>query len=349
MAELLPFDAFIVNTEPFPIGRKSHYTFYLAFELEEFKLILVVLKLFLQHIGSNSAFNLFLSTLLNEYSVPLNPSRYAKNLLKDQIRTSQSKWSVFLILFGLAIIASAAALPRDFAVMQATSQDVSHWEVATASFFQRLLLSTIGICLGIMLGEKFALGVPYLNATLSREMRLKQIWLAALVPSVAWGIGIGVVFSFTDPWLMKVLMPEWTDNATRAVEALEHIAPWKYLLSSFSAGVTEELFFRFGLMTLIAWLGVQLTHGRLPIVVVLWSANLLVAFVFGLIHLRNVVALGISVSPGIFFYVVLWNGIAAAVFGWFYWRRGLESAIICHISADIYIKVIVPFLVATIN
>ena len=39
---------------------------------------------------------------------------------------------------------------------------------------------------------------------------------------------------------------------------------------------------------------------------------------------------------------IILNGIAGIAFGWLYWRKGLESAMISHFSADIVLHVILP-------
>jgi membrane protease YdiL (CAAX protease family) len=38
----------------------------------------------------------------------------------------------------------------------------------------------------------------------------------------------------------------------------------------------------------------------------------------------------------------LLNGIGGVVFGWLYWKKGLESAMIAHFSADIVLHVLLP-------
>jgi membrane protease YdiL (CAAX protease family) len=39
------------------------------------------------------------------------------------------------------------------------------------------------------------------------------------------------------------------------------------------------------------------------------------------------------------------NGLGGLAFGWLYWKRGLESAIMAHFSADIVLHVITPLVV----
>jgi membrane protease YdiL (CAAX protease family) len=41
---------------------------------------------------------------------------------------------------------------------------------------------------------------------------------------------------------------------------------------------------------------------------------------------------------------VVLNGLGGIVFGWFYWRHGLLSAMASHFSADLVIHVIVPLI-----
>lgn len=36
------------------------------------------------------------------------------------------------------------------------------------------------------------------------------------------------------------------------------------------------------------------------------------------------------------------NGIAGLLFGWLYWRRGLEAAVIAHFATDIVLHVLLP-------
>jgi membrane protease YdiL (CAAX protease family) len=43
---------------------------------------------------------------------------------------------------------------------------------------------------------------------------------------------------------------------------------------------------------------------------------------------------------------VLLNGIAGLVFGWFYVRQGLESAMLSHFAADLVLHVAAPLAMA---
>ena len=41
---------------------------------------------------------------------------------------------------------------------------------------------------------------------------------------------------------------------------------------------------------------------------------------------------------------LLLNGIAGIAFGWLYWKRGIEMAMLAHFSADIVLHVVTPLL-----
>jgi len=60
-----------------------------------------------------------------------------------------------------------------------------------------------------------------------------------------------------------------------------------------------------------------------------WTANTLVAVLFGLGHLPAAAIL----------YVLSLNGVAALLFGYLFWRDGLESAMIAHFFADIMLVI----------
>ena len=48
----------------------------------------------------------------------------------------------------------------------------------------------------------------------------------------------------------------------------------------------------------------------------------------------------IPLTPLVITRAILLNGIGGVVFGWLYWKRGLEAAMIAHFSADIVLHVL---------
>ena len=69
-----------------------------------------------------------------------------------------------------------------------------------------------------------------------------------------------------------------------------------------------------------------------------WTANTLVAVLFGLGHLPAT-ALMMQIDAAAILYVLSLNGVAALLFGYLFWRDGLESAMIAHFFADIMLVI----------
>ena len=205
-------------------------------------------------------------------------------------------------------------------------------------------MSAIAVWIGLTLGPKVGLGAPGVSTWLSGGPGLGRRLRLLVVPALIGGVAVGVALAIWEPWIEDRLMPKLPESALRAEEVAEQMPAWKPLLASFSAGVTEELLFRLGLMTLFVWLGAKMTRRQPPGVPVFWTANLMAALLFGLSHLANVVELGIPITYRIVLLVLIGNGMAGLVIGWLYWRRSFETAILAHFVADIVLKVAVPII-----
>jgi len=78
----------------------------------------------------------------------------------------------------------------------------------------------------------------------------------------------------------------------------------------------------------------------LPSAAAFWAANLLAAILFGLGHLPATAAL-VPLSKIVVLRAVVLNGFAGIIFGYLYWKRGLESAMVAHFSCDLIVHVLV--------
>ncbi len=82
--------------------------------------------------------------------------------------------------------------------------------------------------------------------------------------------------------------------------------------------------------------------GSLPSTGAFWTANLIVAIIFGLGHLPAASIMMLPITPVVVTAALVLNGIAALVFGYLYWKKGLEAAMVAHFSADIVVHVFGP-------
>jgi membrane protease YdiL (CAAX protease family) len=138
-----------------------------------------------------------------------------------------------------------------------------------------------------------------------------------------------------------MLMTELGDKAASLNQEALQPAAWKGLLASFYGGIGEEILLRLGLMSVLAWLGhfVSKTDDGRPTLVVLWTANILAAVLFGLGHLPATAAL-FPITPLVVTRAIVLNGFIGIVAGYLYFEHGLEAAMLSHFSADIVLHVI---------
>lgn len=210
-----------------------------------------------------------------------------------------------------------------------------------AQTVQIAILFAVAIFFGLLLAGRIGLGAPILEAATRGESVAERV-RAVLPLSVILGVVftlliLGLEFFYFQPALVR----ELGDAATPLNLQTSQPAAWKGLLASFYGGIAEELQLRLFLMTLFAWLGrfISKTSDGKPTSAVLWIANILAAVLFGLGHLPAI-ALSVPITSLVVARTVVLNGLLGIVFGWLYWKRGLESAIVSHFSADIVLHVL---------
>ena len=86
-------------------------------------------------------------------------------------------------------------------------------------------------------------------------------------------------------------------------------------------------------MTLLVRLVSKLLGNLRP--VVYWFGIIISALIFALLHLPFLYALIEEPSQAVIWYVILTNSLGGIVFGWLYWRRGLEMAMLAHILTHV--------------
>ena len=104
-------------------------------------------------------------------------------------------------------------------------------------------------------------------------------------------------------------------------------------------GITEELLLRWGLLTLLVWAAWRIfQRGQgTPRAIYFVSAIVISSVVFGIGHLPIVPALEIYFTFTIVTFIVLANSLFGLIAGYLYWQKGLEAAIIAHVSTHVVI------------
>ena len=118
---------------------------------------------------------------------------------------------------------------------------------------------------------------------------------------------------------------------------------WQKLIAAFYGGITEEILMRLFLMTFFIWIGMKIFKQKQPTVIGIWVSIFLAAIIFGLGHLPITASIT-KIDALVISRAVVLNGLGGIVFGWLFWKKGLESAMIAHFTADIILLTLLPLL-----
>ena len=249
--------------------------------------------------------------------------------------TSDTKLTArrFAVLFGVGFIGVLTLYPM--ALEQLKNMPLPPGASLPALAVASLLTPTILLAVAVIIGLKTA---PRLNL---RSYLLD--WVVHDTPgvpqfrrdigtAVRWGLVAGVaivIVQFGFGLVVPELAPQ-TGGATMG--AILASIPLRFLYG----GITEELLLRWGLMPLIAFvLFATIGRGReSPSDRVMWTAISISAVIFGMGHLPAAAAT-FTLTPGVVAYIIVGNAVGGIIFGWMFWRRSLEAAMLSHACAHV--------------
>lgn len=242
-------------------------------------------------------------------------------------------WKLFFILWAAAIVSIAAIMPY-IIVLQKEALSKVNMPMAlmiALMLLQNSLVFAPVIAGGLWFARQIDLGLPLLEKLLNKQT-VGSSWRKPIGLAVILGLASGVVIVLADFLFRRFGVVVPMESGSDMV--------WRGLLASFYGGIAEELFMRLGLMSLLAWLLLKVFklswyQG------VMWLVIVVVALLFGLGHLPITASLT-PITAMVVLRALVLNGIGGVVFGWLFWKRGLETAIIAHFSADLILHVVVP-------
>jgi membrane protease YdiL (CAAX protease family) len=256
-------------------------------------------------------------------------------------------WKVFLIVLALVLVAGLLKTPMIIANGYAGRPELWKSIILQVTLKNFVLFGLPG-ALGLLLANRVGLGLPFIEGWGDKRPLKGKIGKMALIALVAavglTAIGIGVRY-LTLPMILTEFEAQ---NIPLSALGESTQAPWWAMLpAALSAGITEEVGFRLGLLTLLIWVFGWFWHaeaGRTK-PIGFWLANVLVAVLFGAFHLLNISALGLPLMSGLIIRAILGNGLLALAFGWLYWTYGLESAMLTHFIIDALLYVVLPLVI----
>lgn len=245
-------------------------------------------------------------------------------------------WRLSFLLLAGSILGVVAVVPYLSVVLQSTL--VSHplrVPLPFIALIQGITNFSVAVGLGLLFARKVGLGAPILEGWLyGRDVRVPR---RLIFISCATGITVGLIT------LCLIHSSLGTALANMPIISESAMPLWKRFLACFYGGLCEEVLMRLFLLSLVIWLIGLLSKRQSPscAMTIFWISNVLVAIAFGAGHLPLAAQVA-PLSPQLIAVVISLNAFAALPFGYLYWSRGLEAAMLAHFGADIVLHVVGP-------
>lgn len=236
-----------------------------------------------------------------------------------RLRLGATMW--LLAMAGVVVLAFAV-IPQ---MLARSHQHVPLSVAVTAAIVQSGILVLLTVWAGVAFSSPLGLGAPVIEAALSRS----AVWLPLkrqLRPAAIGGIASGAI----------LLVAQRASPAELLAAGQTMTIP--LFAKVLYGGVTEEVLIRWGLMTTLTWLlwrFVQKKAGP-PRTRHVIGAILFAAVSFGAGHLPAAAALlaGKLIMP-VVVWIMIGNGVPGVMFGYLYWRYGIEAAMMAHALAHV--------------
>ncbi len=186
----------------------------------------------------------------------------------------------------------------------------------------------------IRLPQPLPLGAPFLTALFRRQKTsgFARVCLGAILIGCLMALALAAMDHFL-----------FSGRGVARVGLIATQPLWARVVLVIYSGVMEEIVFRLGLMTVVAWMTAKLlSRSRFQAVgheLAIWVGLLFSALVFGLGHVRPD-----ALAPIDIIRAVALNSPAGVILGILYWKQGLEAAMIAHMAADAVIYLVLASL-----
>jgi membrane protease YdiL (CAAX protease family) len=255
----------------------------------------------------------------------------------------QLKIALFLGLLGL--IAGAFVFPYQLEALKISlgedeytkminSIPVSITVAGIAATIQIGILTTVLSWIGLTLTSRTGLTLPIIKTWLTEQK--KPVIERSGVKLAVIGGAIGALFMvLADFLIFQPHIPKLGNG--------ENVTWWKALFGGvLYGGIVEEVLLRLFLMTLIVWILAVLfkkKKGELPDVF-FWIGLIVAALLFSAGHLPATEKLYGELTPILITRAFVLNGVLGFLFGYLYWKKGLEYAMLSHMVVHIVNQVI---------
>ena len=204
--------------------------------------------------------------------------------------------------------------------------------IITLMVIQVTVMTLIASWVGLTLAAKVGLDLPIWRSWLNegRFIGFSKRWL---VISFLGGLVGTLLITLLEIHLFQPFLPE--------LSVVPSVSLWKSALTMFYGGIVEEVLVRLCLMTLLVWVFSRFLRNRTHIPAYLYGIAIVVAaLLFGLGHLPATQMLFGELTSVLIVRALIGNGLLGIFFGYLYWKKGLEYAIISHMASDFFLHVV---------
>lgn len=245
---------------------------------------------------------------------------------------NRKKICLGFILAALGLIGTASLLTMDFAlpaeIEAELKENFTPIQIKLLLLINPAILVIVAAIVGTLLFQKVNLRVSIIEKWVGIH---KEPWdINGIIRSgVVGGIITGIVVVLVVLLFKPMMLAEYE----KLSQSLQLTLAARFLFG----GISEEILLRFGLMTLIVWLSAKVLKGTKP--AAYWTGIVLAAVLFAIGHFPAVY--GVIENPGIVLltYVFIGNAVGGLIFGWLYWKKGLESAFVGHVFLHVVLVI----------
>lgn len=237
------------------------------------------------------------------------------------------KLKLALVLFFLGFTGILSLLTMELPLPSEAREFLS--QMYTSAQIKGLLLAnpTIFLLLAILLGiftyHKVNLSLPLIESWLAKKK------LPYVYPLLIIGIGGGLFAGLIMILSALVFQPFLPAEFLQMGNYFRPNAAVRFLYG----GITEEIIVRFGIMSASIWLLFKLLKHKRNYIY--WIGILFSSLLFAIMHLPAVYALIGQLDNMVIGYIMAANTLGGIVFGWLYWRKGLETAMLAHMTTHV--------------
>ncbi len=241
---------------------------------------------------------------------------------------------LWMALTGLGAVGLVLSLPALMQLMQPliAKANLSQSAAAAATVFNGLVQIAIVVGAGTWAAGRANLSAPVIESWVFDVPEPAGPRFVSQIPrSMLTGV-IAAISAIALNVLFSPVLPEAFRTTAVSLHGASRLRAFLTAVSTlFYGGLVEELLMRWGVLSLLLVVALKLFSRGKALVL----ANLTTSFFFGVGHLPAGLQLGASGLTLV--YLVLGNMTPGLLFGWLFYRRGLEQAMVAHACADFFL------------